>query len=139
MRKTVLIALLSLAVLIPISVAGAYYYFHYHPSEGGVEKTEFTEYLDGVELTNSSTISFPPDMEPGQSYIKNYTVVNTGATMLSVSLKIQNLPSGWSLTWDGNNTALNPGQAVIGDLVLTVGSGAADGSYYWDHTIEAIK
>jgi len=137
MRKTILISLLGLCVLLPVSAAT--FYYHYHPSEGGVKTTEFTEYLDGVLLENSTTISFPVDMEPGLSYSKNYTVVNTGATMLSVRLKIQNLPSGWSLSWAANNTALNPGQAAMGDLVLTVGSGAADGSYYWDHTIEAIK
>jgi len=138
MRKTVLIALLGLCMLLPISAA-TFYYVHYHPSEGGVKSTELTEYLDRVEITNTSTISFPMDMEPGQSYTKNYTVVNTGATVVSVRLRIENLPSGWSLSWAGNNTALNPGQAVMGDLVLTPGSGAADGSYHWYHYLEAIK
>lgn len=137
MRRSVVIGILALALSITVGAAGIYY--HFHPSEGGVKTTELTEYLDRVLLENSTTISFPVDMEPGQSYSKNYTVVNTGTTVVSVRLKIQNLPSGWSLTWAANNTALNPGQAAIGDLVLTVSSGAADGTYYWDHTIEAIK
>lgn len=137
MRRLVVISLLALALCISVGAAGIYY--HFHSSEGGVKTTELTEYLEGVEISNGTTISFPPDMEPGQSYTKEYTVENTGATVVSVRLRIQNLPTGWSLTWAGNNTALNPGEAAIGDLVLTVSSGAADGTYYWDHTIEAIK
>jgi uncharacterized membrane protein len=137
MRRTVLVGLLALCVVVPVGAFGIYFY--YHPSEGGVKTTELTEYLDGVEISNGTTISFPTDMEPGQSYSKNYSVENTGASVVSVVLRIEDLPSGWSLTWDGNNTALNPGQAAVGDLVLTVGSGAADGSYYWKHYLEAVK
>lgn len=137
MRRLILVGILCLILVSIVGAAG--FYYHYHPSEGGVKTTEITEYVDSVLLANSSKISWPMDMEPGESYTKNYTVVNTGATVISVRLKIYDLPSGWSLTWAANNTALKSGEAAIGDLVLTVGAGATDGTYYWDHYLEAIK
>lgn len=137
MKRIVLISILALLLMGTVGAASIYY--HYHPSEGTVKTTDLTEYLDDVSLDNSTTISWPTDMEPGESYTKNYTIVNTGTTVVSVRLQISGLPSGWGITWAANNTALNPGEAAIGDLTLTVGAGATDGTYYWDHIIEAIK
>lgn len=136
MRRLVIVGILALALMGTVGATALY--FHYHPGQASVKTTELTEYLDGVIMGNGTTFSYG-DVEPGEAYTHNYTVVNSGATVVSVSLRIENLPSGWGLTWAGNNTALNPGQAVIGDLILTVGSGAGDGTYYWDHYLEAIK
>lgn len=137
MRRVILVSILALVLM--GSVGAAAFYYHYHPSQSTVGGTELTEYWDGVIMGNGTTLDYGSDLEPGEAYTHNYTVLNSGATVVSVSLRIVDLPSGWSLTWAANNTALNPGEAAEGDLILTVGAGASDGTYYWDHYIEAHK
>ena len=137
MRRVFIVGILALILM--SSVGAISYYYHLHPSEATVKKTAIKEYWDGVIKGNGSTLDYGSELEPGEAYSYNYTVLNSGATVVTVRLIIVDLPPTWSLTWDGNNTVLNPGQAVIGDLLLTVGSGAGDGSYTWDHYLEAVK
>jgi len=137
MRRKVLV-LLALAVSL-ISVGSATtYYTLYHTGKANVKgHPELTEYLDGVPLANNTVINWG-DVDPGQDYIKNYTVLNSGNKPLTVILRVENLPVGWSLIWAANNTALNPGESAQGNLILSVPSSASETLHTWDQWLEGF-
>lgn len=138
MKRLVLISILGIALMITVSAATVVYY-HYHKQTWNVESApEFTEYLDGLQWSNGTDISWGK-VEKGQIYTKNYTVVNTGNTPITVIFRVEGLPSAYSLTWAANGTELDPGQAAKGDLTLAVPESATDGEGNCNTWLEAHK
>ena len=129
--KRNIITLLICATAIVFSVSGAAYYELYYPGQGRIpESTELSAFLDGLPWSNGTLIQWG-DLEPGLSYAKNLTVVNTGTTQLTVGLYVSGLEPGWSLTWAANGTDLDPGEAAIGNMILDVPANGTAGTYNW--------
>ena len=137
MKRKVLILLILAASLITVA-SGTVYISLYYPGSATVpENPELTVYLDSVLWANTTTMAWG-DVSPGQNYAKNLTVLNTGNTGVTVILRVQGLPSGWSLSWLANQTAINSGEAATGTLSLSVPTEALAGSHTWDQWIEGI-
>lgn len=134
MKKQVLILCL-IAVLVS-SVSAISVYVLHHPSEAEVPETYgLTEYLDDQLMSNGSKWSWG-NVTPGVTYTKNLTVVNSGNSQVTVYLRVSGLPDGWSLTWTGNNTVLQPQKAAVGNLDLSVPGNATGQKYQWDSWVE---
>jgi len=138
MRRRKVLFLLALAMSLITVASGTTYYSLYYPGSADVpENPELTVYLDSVLWANTTAIAWG-SVNPGQNYAKNLTVVNTGNTGVTVILKVQGLPGGWTLNWLANQTAINPGEDATGTLSLSVPTEALARSYNWDQWIEGI-
>jgi len=136
-RRKVLFLLILASSLITVA-SGTVYISLYYPGSADIpENPELTVYLDSVLWANTTAIAWG-SVSPGQNYAKNLTVVNTGNIGVTVILRVQGLPSGWSLNWLANQTAVNPGEAATGTLSLSVPIEALAGSHTWDQWIEGI-
>ena len=134
MRKNILVLLLS-AIFILSTVSGAAYYELYYPGQARIpESSELATYIDGLPWSNGTLIQWG-DVDPGLTYTKNLTVVNTGTTSLTVCWVVSGLAPGWDLTWAANGTDLDPSEAAIGDLSLEVPSNGTGAVYSWDQWI----
>jgi len=118
------VTLIAIAALAAIAIADTLYTLYFPNTGTIVIKSEFKAYLDGTPLANETTIDWG-ECEPGYTYyFENFTIVNTGGTPLTVTLEPVNLPSGWQLQWQGNDTILAPSEQVGGWLNLTIPSDA---------------
>lgn len=134
MKRNVIVLLLCAAAIVS-TISGAVIYELYYPGQGRIpEDEELSAFLDGLPWSNGTLIQWG-DLEPGWSYAKNLTVVNTGNTQLTVELYVSGLEPGWILTWAGTGTDLDPGEAAIGNLLLEVPSNATAGTYNWIHRV----
>lgn len=97
---------------------------HYHKHEGEVVAMSFLEYYNGTLHANDTTVSWGNDLVAGNSYTQSYRVHNTGTVQAKVQLFITNLPSGYTLTWTGNNTVLNAGEDVTAPMTLMIPANA---------------
>lgn len=134
MRRNIIVLLVS-AIAILSTVSGAAYYELIYPGQGRIpENTELSAFVDGLPWSNGTLIQWG-DLEPGWSYAKNLTVVNTGNTQQTVELYVSGLEPGWSLTWATTGTDLDPGEAAIGSMILDVPSNATAGTYNWEQRV----
>jgi len=134
LKRNVIVLLLCAAAILS-SVSGAIIYELYYPGQARIPaESELSAYLDGRPWSNGTLIQWG-DVDPGLTYAKNLTVVNTGNTQLNVELYVSGLEPGWSLTWAATGTDLDPGEAAIGDLILEVPSNAINGTYNWQQWI----
>lgn len=130
MKRNIVVLLLCAAAILS-TVSGAVVYELYYPGQARIpEETELSAFLDGLPWSNGTLIQYG-DVEPGWSYSKNLTVVNTGNTQLTVGLYVSGLEPGWSLSWAANGTLLDPGDAAIGNLILDVPANGIAGTYNW--------
>jgi len=119
----VTVALIVTVALATIAIAQTLYTL-YFSNTGTIITPELKAYLDGTPLANGTTIDWE-ECEPGYTYyFKNFTIVNTGDTTLTVILEPVGLPGGWQLQWQGNNTTLAPSEKAGGWLNLTIPSDA---------------
>ena len=88
-------------------------------------------YLDGNVWPNGTTIDWGT-VNPGMTYIKNFTVYNNGNVNMTVALALSGGPPvGWVETWSANNTLLTPKTSAIGTLSLQVPGDAVGTAYSW--------
>lgn len=105
-----------------------------YPQTVTVQSFTLETYVDNVLWTNGSTIDWGTVKPDAEYYFENFTVRNTGSISCTVYLVIPNLPVGWSETWQGNGTLLNPLEQVEASLNLTIPVGA-DGTYNFNSYI----
>jgi hypothetical protein len=125
----VAIALLLTAAAVVLAINT---YTLYFPHEAVVvpPSPQVKVYVDGQAYANGTKISWNP-VEPGKSYSKSLTVENTGNVRVKVTLIVEGLPAGWSLTWAVNGSVLDVGGKCTGSLTLTIPS-SASGPYEWN-------
>ena len=104
---------------------------YYHPHEATVAGLSLAEYFDGELYSNETKVSWGTNLIAGETYNKTYGVHNTGDLTCKVVLTVENLPTGWNLTWTGNNTIIGAGTDVIGKLQLKIPATATEGTYNW--------
>jgi len=100
------------------------------------ETANLNFYVDGITWTNSTAINWGT-LEAGKTYTKSLDIKNTGNIPLQVWITVQGLPAGWSLSYDQQNSIVQPGNWLNGTLTLTVPESAANGTYSWTTYIHA--
>jgi len=127
----VLIASLVSAVLAAVSL------LYEMPMTATVTETaSLNLYVDGSIWTNGTTIDWG-SLEAGKTYTKSLDIKNTGNVALQVWITVEGLPDGWSLSYDQQNSIVQPGQWLNGTLTLTVSEAAGIGDYTWTAYLHA--
>ena len=118
--KKSLIAIALLALFIGMVAANEIIKYFY-PNIGSINpKSSIEVYLEGQEYENNTAIDWGA-CDPGMTYsFSNFSVVNTGDTNLTVYIIPHGLPSDWTLTWEANNTLIQPNEMASGWLNLTI-------------------
>ena len=90
------------------------------PTSYTVQSTALTFYLDNVEWTNNTAIDWGW-VVPGATYVyTNFTIVNTGTTVVNVTHHTLNLAQGFNQTYSAHGTVLQPTNKTMGTLTLEV-------------------
>lgn len=92
---------------------------YYYPNNDTIAGATLTLYLNGTAYANNTAIDWGA-CKAGNTYTKNLTIANFGGVTLNVTITTQNLPAEWTLTWQANNTRLEPDYEVVGWLNLTI-------------------
>ena len=92
---------------------------YYYPQDGTIASYSLELYFDGTLRSNGTALNWGI-CEKSIENSRNVTVVNTGDVNLTVSITTTNLPLGWILEWDANNTILPPDYCIKGWLNLTI-------------------
>jgi len=129
-KKIALTLTATLGFLIGM-VAAAVVIHYYYPNIGTISQASLTLYLNNKLYTNNTAINWTElnggSLDPGYTYtVENMTVVNTGNTPLTVYIVTEGLPADWTLSWQANDTLLNPSEQVSGWLNLTIPDTATD-------------
>jgi hypothetical protein len=113
------IALLTFTTLSVATVVVQYYY----PNDGSISNPILTVYINDILYSNNTAIDWGT-CKAGQTYTKNMTISNTGNITLNVTIVSTGLPKGWTLTWQANNTLLEPDYEIEDYLTLTIPTNA---------------
>ena len=92
---------------------------YYYPQNGKFATYNLELYFDDILYSNGTAIDWGI-CEKGIENLRNVTVVNTGTVNLTVSITTTDLPFGWVLEWNGNNTLLKPDYEVQCYINLTI-------------------
>jgi hypothetical protein len=131
-NKAISTPLMVIIVIVIIVIAGVAF------SQLGVAPTTNTPsavsvYFENVEYNTNLTDAHAIDwgaVVPGNSYSKNFTVVNNDAQPLWLKL-LTTEPQGTHQTWAYNNTQIAAGATNYGSLTLNLDVLAASGTYTW--------
>jgi len=93
---------------------------YYYPQNGIIASASLAMYLDGNLKPNGTAIDWGTCQKGTMQTFSNVTVANTGNQNLTVTITTTDLPSGWILEWQGNDTRLDAGWKVEGWLNLTI-------------------
>jgi len=129
---------LSLALLVALSslVYALTNLYYNMPMQANVPvNAEF--YVEGNVWQNNTLINWG-NVSAGQSYTKTFDVHNIGSCNFTVLFYVSNLPVGWSLTYDKNNTVVQPSTWLNGTLTLTVPANVTSGLKTWNCQIYII-
>ena len=134
MKNTTKVFLIILAAVMITSgiVIGALNDIYVFQNEIDITSAKITMYLDEVEWANNTLIDWGTAAADEYLWFNNFTVANTGSENLTVHLITQNLPSGWSMMWQSNNTYLPVGSMTYAALQLQVSAAATEGTYNWN-------
>jgi hypothetical protein len=93
----------------------------WYPNTGSIVQNPALEvYINGTPYANQTAVDWGA-REAGQTYqFDNMTVKNSGTVALTILVVTEGLPTGWTLTWTANNTALNPGAKAEAPLQLSI-------------------
>ena len=123
-----------LAVLIFLAIASIAYatvtLYYSMPMSATVSAT-VEIYVDGEKWSNNTEICWG-NVTAGESYNKTLSIRNLGGCNVTVTFTVENLPTGWTLTFTGNNTVVQPSAWLNGTLTLTVPADATSGEYAWN-------
>jgi len=116
-KSLIAIALLALFIgMVAAHTAIKYFY----PNIGTINQPSIEVYLDGQKYENNTAIDWGA-CDAGATYgFFNFSVLNTGNTNLTVYIVPHGLPSNWTLTWEANNTLIQPNEMASGWLNLTI-------------------
>jgi hypothetical protein len=115
----VAVALLTFTALGITSEVVKYYY----PNDGSISNPILTVYINDILYLNNTAIDWGT-CKAGKTYTKNMTISNTGNINLTVTIMSTGLPKGWTLTWQANNTRLEPDYEIEDSLILTIPANA---------------
>jgi len=139
--KTLSIAVIAIMAILGLVVFGISYYTLYLQNTASVAaQAKIGIFLDAgytSELTNGTTIDWGT-VNLG-SNTKTYWIKNTGNCDVTLSLTTSTMPSGWTLSWDYDDSVITPGGGRKVIITLTVPNGAPAGTYSWDSWVSAVE
>ena len=137
--KTTTIATILLASITAV-VGATIIYNETHDNHAYVGSVKFETYLDTILLPNATDIYWGTEEDPLEYgiYCYNLTVKPLGNLNSITYLFVSNLPTGWTLTWDANETYCTPTGVASGNLNLTIPYDAK-GSSHWQTDIIAVE
>lgn len=126
------VAVALAAILAGVIGAYALSELHIIPNSAKTVNVDYKIYIDD-ELWLNNTLLDWGNVYPGETYYcDNLTVANIGDVDLTVSILVEDLPSGWIYTWTANNTICKPNEIVWAALDLTVAADAPlDTTFNW--------
>jgi hypothetical protein len=140
-KKKILLGIVAAAVLVGLVGAVVVYNFGFHQrfevvsaakirvflGEGHTQELQQGNYLDWGQIT---------DTDPKQKslYIYNSGTVNA---ILGFGYDGQQMPQGWSLTWDYDNAPVASGATILVNMTLTMPSNIGEGTYECNSWINA--
>lgn len=137
-KKLKLLTIASVAVLLGVIVA-AVTESYLLPNHATIDSAvPLTFLLDGDPWTEANITEWGTIL-PNDVLYAILNATNVGNVDTTVTLHSANLPIGWTITWAGNNTVLVPLETSLGDLTITVASGAGAGEYNWDIDIVSTE
>lgn len=89
------------------------------------------------EYINNTTYDWA-ELSIGEN-TKDWWIKNVGNCPVILGLTVISIPSGWSLTWDYDNSPLNPGAVVHVVITLTIPENEMAGTYTWTYQISATE
>jgi len=138
MNKTAWGGLIALGLLVGVTI-GLISTTYIMPQSGTIPSIRFDIYVDTVKWTNNTGITWGDNLNPGTTYNKNLTVVNTSLVNAQVFLILSSFPSDWIQTWIGNETIIAPQGTVKQTLTLTVPVTANPETYNWNTRIIGVQ
>jgi len=137
----ILAATILLTILTIVVAQQLIWYEATNENQGEVTGEILIEYRFGDEVTVDGDIIDWGSLSPGGVYIKSLNITNIYTDQIIVFLLYDDLPTGWTLIWAGNNTKygtlLPPNQQVIGNIILTLPATVTPGTYAWNTTVSA--
>ena len=100
------------------------------------ETAELNIYVNDTAWSNGTAVDWGY-VQAGKSYIKYLSIKNTGNVPLQIWITAEGLPTGWSLSYDQQNSIVQPGSWLNGTLTLTVPEAASTATYSWTVYIHA--
>jgi flagellin-like protein len=133
MNNKAISGLMAVLIFVAIIIVGGVAAAFMLGSPEAVNNGDITVYIDSkkqsVNYTSPQTLDWG-NIQAGNSYTKNFTVVNTGAQTYQILL-LTTEPAGTSQTWAYNNSALATNNYAAGSLTLTLSISPSTGSYTW--------
>lgn len=126
----------AFAVVLGVALANVYEQYLIH-NVGTINTYSLKLYLDDTELSNNSAIDWGMCDAGGSYYFSNFTVQNNSTTSVTVLMSTVNLPSDWTVAWQGNNTVLAPTEKAGGWLNLTIAATATEWPD-WSFLVKAV-
>lgn len=127
--------LVSGAVYVASSSIYSLYYEHTVTVEASPEIAMYADSECTIMMLNASTIDW--GNLTGGTHIKIFWLRNEGNVNVTLSLAVQDLPSGWSCTWDREGYVLQPAEVVQVTITLTIPDSALAGDYSFKIWINA--
>ncbi|RLC33575.1 hypothetical protein DRH14_04645 [Candidatus Shapirobacteria bacterium] len=130
-RKVIyLLSAVTIASLVSAVLAAVSLLYEMPMTATVTETASLNLYVDGSAWTNGTVIDWGT-VEAGKTYTKSLDIKNTGNVAVQVWITVEGLPTGWSLSYDQQNSIVQPGSWLNGTLTLTVPEGAASTTYSW--------
>jgi len=111
------------------------YYEHTVHIAGAAEISMYADASCTMLVVNGTTIDWG-NLTAG-THTKTYWLKNTGNVNVTLSLVVQDLPSGWSCTWNREGYMLQPNEIVQIVITLSVPEGVEAGDYTFKTWIQA--
>jgi hypothetical protein len=124
------IAIIAAGIILTITTAGLISVTQVVPSSGNVITVNVGVYSDSSCTQNLTSINWgsfePGETKSGIIYVKNIGTLPVNIHMTTASWNPTSANGPIALTWNKENTALNPGSQVTATLTLTVADDITD-------------
>jgi hypothetical protein len=102
------------------------------------DTVSFTETLGGSPLAQNAPVTFP-NVKAGETASMSYAVVNSGSVAAVFTVESNDLPAGYSLTWEHDGETILSGGNALGSLTLSVPNSAIAGPVIFHITVTATQ
>jgi hypothetical protein len=142
MRRAWKNTVIVVSVIMAASITGAlavqsYVSQHSMPMKATVQAA-YSLFVNGTQYGNGTTLDWG-NVSAGNSYNATLDVYNSGGSVFTVQLDNATLTTGWTLTYDRQNTSVPIGGWLNGTLTLVVPSNATAAIYTWQCYVDLLE
>ena len=134
------IAVILIASLLVGAVLAASIYTQNNPNNASYTSTvnvALTMQVNGTTYAAGTAINWGA-IVPDQTRIQTISIQNTGDHPAVVTLIVNDLPTGFTLTWTSNSTTVPPGTTVTAPLTLHTPTTLTEGAYSWNMQTKGV-